>query len=144
QDLTEATERFVTFVPEPTVERVDCDPRVIRYVVSNLVTNAVKYSPPDTKVLCEAWADPAAGEIYIRVSDEGIGIPEVDMENVAEPFFRGSNIGTVGGTGLGLSIIQTIAAAHNGRIMIESEEGVGTVVTVTLRIASPTVEVGEP
>ena len=72
------------------------------------------------------------GQAIFRVLDEGIGIPEEDLRHIAEPFRRGSNAETIPGTGLGLSIAQRAVELHGGTISIESEEGNGTLVAVTI------------
>ncbi len=66
------------------------------------------------------------------VRDEGIGIPEADLRHIVKPFRRGSNAENIPGTGLGLSIAQRAVELHQGTLAIESEEGRGTLVVVTI------------
>ena len=76
----------------------------------------------------------------IEVRDRGIGIPLDDQKRLFEPFFRGSNVGTVAGTGLGLVIIRNIVQAHNGSITTDSEPNQGT----TIRLNLPGLLVTQP
>jgi signal transduction histidine kinase len=95
----------------------------LRQVISNLLANAVKFSPEGSTVTLSARDDP--DELVIEVIDEGIGIPAEDQVHIFDDFFRASNAAEIGGAGLGLSIAQKIVDAHEGRIEIESpyEEG---------------------
>ena len=106
------------------------DPDLLRYLLSNLLTNAAKYSPAGSRV--QFTLTQQNGQAVFRVLDEGIGIPEEDLRHVAEPFRRGSNAETIPGTGLGLSIAQRAVELHQGTLAIESEEGRGTLVVVTI------------
>jgi signal transduction histidine kinase len=92
--------------------------RRLRQVVSNLLANAVKFSPENSTVTLKAQEN---GDILvIEVMDEGIGIPAEDQKHIFDDFYRGSNVADVGGTGLGLSITKKIVEAHDGTIEVES------------------------
>ncbi len=106
------------------------DARLMRQVIYNLVSNALKYSPAEKSVQIDLSCDD--GEIMLRVKDEGIGIPEEDLKHLFEPFHRGSNVGTISGTGLGLSITQHAVELHGGTILPEGHVGPGTTFTVRL------------
>lgn len=110
--------------------RMQGDPDLLRYLLSNLLTNAAKYSPVDS--LVEFTLERHNGHALIQVRDEGIGIPEDDLRRVVEPFHRGRNAETIPGTGLGLSIAKRAVELHGGSLKIESEEGSGTLVAVTI------------
>jgi signal transduction histidine kinase len=108
-------------------------PRRLRQVLTNLLNNAIKFSPPESTVTLRSWE--TDDELWVEVSDEGIGIPPEDQANIFEDFFRARNVGDVSGAGLGLSIAKKIVDAHQGRILLESpyEEGKsGTKFTVVL------------
>ena len=106
------------------------DVRLVKGVITNLIANAVKYSPADTTVTVDlAVRD---NSLVLRVTDQGIGIPEQDQAHLFEPFYRGSNALQVAGTGLGLSIAKNAVELHDGTIAVESEIGKGTTMTVTL------------
>lgn len=117
---------------------VECDPRVLKQVISNLIANALKYSPPDKQAYVSLRL--AGDRIVLTIRDEGIGIPKADLPRLFEPFHRAANTGQIGGTGLGLSITKQIVDMHHGEITVESEEMHGTTFTVTLPITQPSVK----
>lgn len=106
------------------------DEKLLRYLISNLLLNAIKYSPQGTIVQFDLACDQS--NAIMRIQDEGIGIPLEDQQNLFESFYRGSNVGTISGTGLGLAIVQSCVTLHGGHIAVVSEVGVGTTFTVTL------------
>lgn len=104
----------------------------IHAAVSNLVENAVTYSPEDSKV--SVTAHPVDGEIHITVTDHGIGIPSDEVDRVFERFYRvdPARARSTGGTGLGLSIVKHVAASNGGRVTVWSEPGLGSSFTLIL------------
>ncbi|MBO0774417.1 MAG: GAF domain-containing protein, partial [Actinobacteria bacterium] len=97
----------------------------------NLLSNAVKFTPAGGRVTVSAGCE--ASSAVIRVADTGIGIPEADRKELFGRFFRASNARErTQGAGLGLAIVQTIVANHHGEVSLDSREGGGTTVTVTL------------
>ncbi|MFQ1001881.1 sensor histidine kinase [Modestobacter sp. SSW1-42] len=100
--------------------------------LTNLLANAVAYSPPDTTIAVGARA--RSGFAEIAVTDSGIGIPRSDRSRVFERFYRvdQSRASATGGTGLGLAIVKHVASNHGGSVTVWSEEGLGS--TFTLRI----------
>ncbi|NYJ04913.1 sensor histidine kinase [Petropleomorpha daqingensis] len=100
--------------------------------VTNLLANAVAYSPEETKIAVAARA--RSGFAEIAVTDSGIGIPRADRSRIFERFYRvdQSRASRTGGTGLGLAIVKHVASNHGGSVTVWSEEGVGS--TFTLRI----------
>jgi signal transduction histidine kinase len=99
---------------------------------TNLVDNAVKYTPPGGRV--EVIGGSEGSEIVIRIADTGIGIPEGKLARIFERFYRVDKARSkaTGGTGLGLSIVRHIAQNHGGRVTVESTSGEGSVFTVHL------------
>ena len=99
---------------------------------TNLVDNAVKYTPPGGRV--EVAGGFEGSEIVIRVSDTGIGIPEGKLPRIFERFYRVDKARSkeTGGTGLGLSIVKHVAENHGGRVAVESTPGEGSTFTVYL------------
>ncbi|MBF4160114.1 sensor histidine kinase [Nocardioides acrostichi] len=130
-------------------ERVDFagSRQLLESLVSNLVGNAVKFTPDDGSVLAELTSDDA--EVQIVVQDSGIGIPVDEQERLFDNFFR-SSISVqraIPGTGLGLSIVRAVVRAYQGSIAIDSAEGRGTTVRVRLPLAraeNPGPETDEP
>lgn len=106
------------------------DRRLARQIISNLVSNALKYSPETKPVHIQLRNE--AHQLVLTVADEGIGIPPKDLKHLFEPFHRASNVGTISGTGLGLSITKQAVDLHGGTIIPDSVEGRGTTFTVTL------------
>jgi two-component system sensor histidine kinase SenX3 len=100
--------------------------------VTNLLANAVAYSPGETRIAVAARA--RSGFAEITVTDSGIGIPRTDRQRVFERFYRvdQSRASSTGGTGLGLAIVKHVANNHGGSVSVWSEEGLGS--TFTLRI----------
>jgi PAS domain S-box-containing protein len=106
------------------------DALLLRHVVTNLVSNALKYSHPDTTVYLSAEA---RGELLqIKVTDQGIGITPEDLPRLFETFHRGTNVGNIAGTGIGLNIVRQCVDLHRGKIDVVSTEGQGTTFTVQL------------
>lgn len=112
----------------PEDSRFALDPSLVRHILINLVSNALKYSPVDALVGIRIAAD--AKMLRISVEDRGIGIPPADQARLFEEFFRASNVGKVRGTGVGLSIARECARLHSGRLSFQSMPGRGTTFTV--------------
>ncbi|MBD1912569.1 MULTISPECIES: CHASE domain-containing protein [unclassified Leptolyngbya] len=106
------------------------DRGLLRSLLTNLLSNASKYSPSDAPIQFTLTSDGRV--VMFEVSDRGIGIPVQDQSRIAETFYRGSNVGNVTGTGLGLAIVKTCVELHRGQWAIHSREGEGTTVAVTL------------
>jgi two-component system, OmpR family, sensor histidine kinase BaeS len=109
-----------------------CDYERMREVITNLLTNAIKYTPAGGQIQLEVRPD-AGHRALLRVTDSGVGIPPDELPRVTERFFRGrTSAGMVAGTGLGLTITAELVRAHHGELDITSEPGCGTQVTMTL------------
>jgi two-component system sensor histidine kinase SenX3 len=104
--------------------------------IHNLIENAVNYSPADTKVAISTNIQ--GGIITISVADQGIGIPEAEVERIFERFYRvdPARSRETGGTGLGLSIVKHIVTKHGGEISVWSSENVGSTFSIRLPIQS--------
>ncbi len=99
---------------------------------TNLVENAVKYTPPGGRI--EVTGGMEGGEVVVSIADTGIGIPEGKLSRIFERFYRVDKARSkaTGGTGLGLSIVRHVAENHGGRVEVESTIGEGSVFTVRL------------
>jgi two-component system, OmpR family, sensor histidine kinase SenX3 len=108
----------------------------------NLLENAVAYSPERTRVVISTKT--AEGHAELSVADQGIGIPERDLERIFERFYRvdPARSRATGGTGLGLAIVKHVMAAHNGRVTVRSVEGAGSTFTLFIPLRSEHVSNG--
>jgi two-component system OmpR family sensor kinase len=125
----EIVERFGD-APMPIVG----DAKLLSQVFSNLLANAVKYSPDGGAILVEAAV--IANEAVVSVTDGGIGIPSGDLSRLFERYYRGGNVSGIVGTGVGLYLVKTAVDLHKGRIEVATEEGRGSRFVVRLPIES--------
>ncbi|MBV8585594.1 MAG: PAS domain S-box protein [Verrucomicrobia bacterium] len=109
---------------------IQVDERLLQHIFTNLLANAVKYSEPERTVRFEIEC--TRTEIVWVTRDQGIGIPQADLEWLFNPFHRGQNVADRPGTGLGLVIVKRCVDLHGGKIRVESQLGKGTSVTVRL------------
>jgi len=126
-----ATERNISlWVDVADAVRVQCDATAIQRALTNVVENALKYSPPGTtvRIRTERSGDMAV----VSIADEGVGIPAGDLAQVFDRFYRCDVSRSTPGSGLGLSIVKTIVEAHGGTVSVESAQGAGTTVTIAL------------
>ena len=103
------------------------DPQLLRAIITNLLTNAVKYSAPAPQVSLTLLGQ--THEFIFVVQDNGIGIPPQDQSRLNEAFYRGSNVGSLPGTGLGLSVVSACLKLQQGQMLCESVVGKGTIFT---------------
>ena len=98
----------------------------MRELLSNLISNGIKYNHPGGHVWTKIWQEPEA--VYIEVKDDGVGIDPEDQKRVFERFFRvdKGRSRKMGGTGLGLSIVKHGAILHGAKVQVDSEYGKGT------------------
>lgn len=106
------------------------DEKLLKYILSNLLTNAIIYSPDDRHVNFTLTCQ--NGRAIFEIQDQGIGIPEADLPHLFASFHRASNVGNIVGTGLGLAIVKKCVDIHQGEIFVTTQLGVGTTFTVTL------------
>jgi PAS domain S-box-containing protein len=119
-------------------EEVYLDAEFVKHALTNLLSNAFKYSPAGSTIYFEARVDEQ--QVIFRVQDSGIGIPAEDLPHLFEAFHRGANAACIRGTGLGLNIVKQIVELHHGTIRVESTIGVGTTFVVTLPARNVTYE----
>ncbi len=120
----------ILWQPSGDLSNAQADESLLRHIFGNLITNAVKYSPEGTPVIFSAHRD-GTDAVFI-VQDQGIGIPEKDIPNLFEAFYRCSNVGEIPGTGLGLVIVKRCIDLHSGTIHLDSKPGTGTTFTIRL------------
>jgi signal transduction histidine kinase len=118
-------ERIAT-APMPMVG----DAKLLFQVFSNILSNAIKYSPDGGVIAVDAA--PAADEVIVAVADHGIGIPATDLDRLFERYHRGSNVSGIVGTGVGLYLVKMVVDMHGGAVTVESKEGEGSRFTIRL------------
>ncbi|MEI6413312.1 MAG: CHASE domain-containing protein [Pseudomonadota bacterium] len=115
--------------------QVRADRQKLTQAVSNVLSNAYKYSPSGGEVTLDLVESPP--RIGIRVTDQGIGMTPQQIERVCERFYRADASGQILGTGLGMSIVKEIIELHGGTVAIDSEPGLGTRVTLWIPMSDP-------
>ncbi len=109
---------------------VQFDKKLLRQILTNLLTNAIKYSPESNIVNFSLSRE--NHKLIFKITDYGIGIPEADQVNLFASFQRASNVGTISGTGLGLAIVKKCVDLHEGNLVLDSQLGKGTIFTVSI------------
>lgn len=115
-----AAEKDIRLVvePPPTFEPIVGASRRLRQVFTNLLNNAIRYSPPGSTVTFRAWYEP--DNVFLEVEDQGAGILPEDMPHIFKEFYRASSNEGAAGMGLGLSIAKKIVDAHHGQILVRN------------------------
>lgn len=113
-------------------ELVNSDKKLVKNVLINLVSNAIKFSADDGKIFIQSIVQNGMASVSVR--DEGIGIPEEDREHLFSSFFRGKNALNIQGTGLGLHIVKRYVDLLGGAIDLQSELGKGTTITFNIPV----------
>ncbi len=130
----DGAERGVNVIVPPELPAliVDGDADALRSAIENVLGNAIKYSPPGGSVDVGLSSD--RGRVRISIVDRGIGIDRDEVHHIFRPFFRGRRAvdAQIRGAGIGLSIVRRVVEAHAGDVMVESEPGRGTHVTIAL------------
>jgi two-component system phosphate regulon sensor histidine kinase PhoR len=116
----------------PNLPPLQGNARRLEQVITNLIGNAIKYTPDAGKI--DVTLKAKGPYLVLDVSDNGIGIPLEDQPHVFEKFYRVRNDETadIGGTGLGLSIVRSVVEKHGGRVWVESKPGEGSTFIVLL------------
>ncbi len=134
--FSKETQHQINFVVEigdtRKPESIQMDSNLLRHILSNLLENAIKYSP-EAKIIDFKLSYQNDCAIF-QITDSGIGIPLEEQTKLFDSFYRATNVGQISGTGLGLSIVKQCVDLHRGEITFQSEEGKGTTFTVTLPI----------
>ncbi|NEU75558.1 hybrid sensor histidine kinase/response regulator [Hassallia byssoidea VB512170] len=134
QETQLLNKNIINFFCEDKYINACIDEKVLRHILINLLTNAIKYSPKDSPIDLELISNES--EVIFQIKDKGIGITPEDQQHLFESFYRASNVGNIPGTGLGLAIVKQCVDLHGGKIAVKSEVGVGTTFTVTLPIGN--------
>ncbi|WP_404790293.1 ATP-binding protein [Altericista sp. CCNU0014] len=130
--LSKQNHHAFNFTHDTRVQRVVIDSKLLRHILSNLLSNAAKYSPVQKPIDLNLRVD--SRQITLEVVDLGIGIPQEDQKYLFDLFHRATNVGTIGGTGIGLSIVKKSVDALGGIISFKSEVNSGSKFTVSIPI----------
>lgn len=122
----------ITFKLESDHEWITTDKQLLRHIVVNLLTNAIKYSPPQETIRVDAKV--SNDTLMVRVEDRGTGIPEHEQSQIFKRFFRGQNAANIDGTGLGLNLVKKYVRLLKGTIQFTSEVNKGSTFTVRIPI----------
>jgi len=118
------------FIISPDIKYAWVDESILRHVLNNILSNAIKYSDTSKPVIFKV--DLKDKYIIFNIEDNGRGIPEEDLKNIFEPFHRASNVENIKGTGLGLAIVKRCVELHGGTIQLKSKLGKGTKVFIKI------------
>ncbi|MCX6943626.1 MAG: HAMP domain-containing sensor histidine kinase [Opitutales bacterium] len=129
-DLADQHQHRFVLEANGTLNEFSSDPNLLQHILTNLLSNAARYSHPGTTITLRLTITDLAAEFV--VTDQGIGILAADLGRLFQPFVRGSNVGAIPGTGLGLSIVQRLVTLLSGTIHVDSTPGQGSVFTVRL------------
>jgi signal transduction histidine kinase len=130
--LSATSQHQIVFSTEGDCRSANLDAKLLRSILLNLLTNAIKYSPDGGTVQFRLQCQ--ADHFVFAIQDEGMGIPEKDLPRLFESFYRGQNVGKISGTGLGLAIVQRCVEIHGGTITVYSQVNEGTTFQVTLPV----------
>jgi len=125
-------ERQWIFALEEHLPEVRLDPNTYRQVLSNLLSNAMKYSPKGSPIRIASRVEERNGVVWqgIAIEDRGIGMNAEELERLGQHFYRANPKGEIAGTGLGLAVVEEIMGLHGGRVEYASVLGVGSTITV--------------
>lgn len=129
------SERDIEFTTSGALQNLAVDQQLLMHILDNLLSNAFKYSPPQSTIHFDVSRD--GDQVVFTIEDEGIGISREDQQRLFETFHRGENVGDVSGTGLGLAVVKKSVDVLLGSIAVKSELGAGS--TFEVRIPAPKV-----
>ncbi|WP_292868052.1 ATP-binding protein [uncultured Nostoc sp.] len=127
---SDRSQHAIVFSSECQCTRANLDAKLLRQILSNLLSNCLKYSPLGSTVRFSVTT--SNEQAIFQTQDSGIGIPPSDIEHIFEPFHRATNTANIPGMGLGMSIVKQAVDLHGGEITVESAIGAGTSFTVIL------------
>ena len=120
----------ITLQRRLTPAGIDADPRWLHQVITNLLTNALKFTPPGGRVIIEAG--PAGAHAVLTVTDTGTGIPADELPRIFDRFWRGRQAAQTSGSGIGLAVAAELTRSHGGQLAATSRPGQGTQLSITL------------
>jgi signal transduction histidine kinase len=128
-------DHIISYEMDGLPDSIKADASALDQILTNLLTNAVKYAPGEPNIQVSAHG--AGDLVIIQVSDQGLGIDEDDMPNMFERFYRAKTSSGIVGTGIGLNLVKTLVEMHGGIVSIDSKKGEGITFTVSLPVSGP-------
>ena len=132
--LGDNNQHLITFSSQGNCTQGEMDEGLLRHILTNIISNALKYSPHGKEIRFDLVCQDNTA--IFRIQDQGIGIPAKERNRLFETFSRCSNVGRIEGTGLGLAIVNRCVELSGGDIKIDSDVNVGTTVTVSLPLSA--------
>ncbi len=120
----------IKFISTTSLPRITADDKLLYSILSNLLLNAIKYSPDGGEITLSLSNDYT--NTILQIQDEGLGISSEDLERIYEPFYRGKNVSNIIGTGLGLPVVKKCVELHGGEIRVSSAIDKGTIFMVKI------------
>jgi PAS domain S-box-containing protein len=120
----------INFFNQGDNQLVTLDFRILQLILTNLLENALKYSPKGKAIDFTVACHPK--EVIFKIKDRGIGIKESDLQQLFKPFYRGKNVDNIPGHGLGLAVVKKLVELSNGQINVKSQLGIGTEFIISL------------
>ncbi len=133
QDVS--TNHKFTIALDELPSKICADRAAVDQIVTNLISNAVKYAPDSPEITITGWR--GGDDIYMSVRDHGLGISPADQQHLFTRFFRAETSTGIAGTGIGLNLVQQLVTMHGGNITVDSAVGEGSTFTVRLPISGP-------
>lgn len=125
--ISDSKQQSIKFISQDNLSIACVDGDILEQILINLLSNAIKYTPNNGQITFKLSSQD--DNLIFQIEDTGVGISDVEQQRIFEPFYRGSNIDNTSGMGLGLAIVKNLVNLHNGKIEVESQEGVGTTFT---------------
>ena len=120
----------INFLNQADNSLVTLDHRIVQLILTNLLENAIKYSPEGKAIDFTVTCQPS--EVIFKIKDRGMGIKQGDLPQLFDPFYRGNNVEDIPGHGLGLAVVKKLVELSGGRINVESQLGRGTEFVVSI------------
>jgi len=128
--FSDRQQHTIKFISQGNCTHAKLDENLLYSILTNLLSNAMKYSSPEESIFLILSCEPQA--IFFKIQDNGIGIPQEFQQHLFEPFHRANNVGKIVGSGLGLAVVKKCLEIHHGEISVSSEVGGGTSFTVKI------------
>ncbi|GIN93686.1 hypothetical protein J6TS1_17770 [Siminovitchia terrae] len=130
QQLPDISHHEIIFESNVTNYECSFEPRAMKRIISNLIMNAIIHNPEKTKVVISCFYNELKNEFFIKIKDDGKGMNEEEQKNMFNRYYRGTTTENTSGTGLGLAITKQLVELHEAELLVESEVGKGTEISI--------------